>query len=140
MKDLNEKIKLHSRTEVIRDTLILQLKLLIDGLRDLFLMPVALFATIAGLILHKENPGRYLYRLLNYGKISEKWIGLFDEAQKDTMQQPDLQENSLNDLLNKTQSAFESKYIDESKKEKLLSSINNVLDNINTKINPNTKN
>jgi len=132
----NKKIQQHSRSEVIRDTIVLQLKLIVDGLRDLMLMPVVLFAAIAGLILHREQPGRYIYRVLSYGKISEKWIGLFDEASKDTMEPVDLKNNCLDEILKKTQNAIESKYIDEEKKQKLMNKLNNTLDEINTKLNP----
>jgi hypothetical protein len=132
--------KKHSRSEVIRDTFVLQLKLIVDGLRDLMLMPLVLIATISGLILHKNHSGRYLYRLLNYGKASEKWIGLFDEAEKDSLDPIDLtQDNSFDELLIRTQTAFESKYIDESKKQKLLDKLNFALDEINTKVNPQKK-
>ena len=132
----NKDTEQHSRSEVIRDTIVLQLKLIIDGIRDLLLMPVVFFATIAGLILHREQPGRYMYRVLSYGKISEKWIGLFDEASKDTMEPVDLKDNCLDEILKKTQSAIESKYIDEEKKQKLMDKLNNTLDEINTKLNP----
>ncbi len=139
MKEKKTDIEKHSRSEVIRDTFVLQLKLIVDGIRDLLLMPLVVFATISGLLLHKNNPGRYLYRLLSYGKATEKWIGLFDEAEKDSMQPLDIKEQSLDDLIKKTQSAFESKYVDETKKVKLLSKLNSALDEINTKINPEKK-
>jgi len=129
----------HSRTEVVRDTLVLQVKLIVDGLRDLFLMPIVLFASIAGLIFHKNNPGRYTYRVLSYGKMTEKWIGLFEEAQKDTMDPIELDNKSLDELLQKTQVAFESKYINENKKQKLVQRLNTVLDDINSKVNPEKK-
>lgn len=70
--------------------------------------------------MHSNQPGRYLYRLLSYGKASENWIGLFDEAEKDNMEPLELKENSLDELVKKTQAAFESKYINEDKKQKLL--------------------
>jgi len=133
------KPKIHSRSEVVHDTLVLQLKLIIDGLRDLMLMPLVLIASIYGLVMHKSNPGRYLYRLLSYGKASEKWIGLFDEAEKDHLDPVDLKSTSFDDLIKKTQNAFESKYINEEKKQKLLSKLNSTLDEINTKINPEKK-
>ena len=139
MKEKKTDIEKHSRSEVIRDTFVLQLKLIVDGIRDLLLMPLVVFATISGLLLHKNNPGRYLYRLLSYGKATEKWIGLFDEAEKDSMQPLDIKEQSLDDLIKKTQSAFESKYVDETKKVKLLNKLNSALDEINTKINPEKK-
>lgn len=129
----------HTRSEVIRDTIVLQLKLIIDGLRDLILMPVVFFAAIIGLILHREQPGRYVYRTLSYGKITEKWIGLFEEAQKDTMKPIDLKDNCLDEFITKTQTAIESKYIDADKKQKLLNKLNNTLDEINIKLNPETK-
>ncbi|VAW41931.1 hypothetical protein MNBD_GAMMA01-1434 [hydrothermal vent metagenome] len=125
--------------EVIRDTFVLQLKLIVDGVRDLLLMPLVLIATIFGLLKHQHNPGRYLYRLLSYGKASERWIGLFDEAKKDDMQPLDLQDKSLDEVLKKTQMAFESKYIDATKKQKLIDKLNLTLDEINIKINPEKK-
>ena len=41
-------VKTHSRSEVIRDTFVLQLKLIVDGFRDLLLMPAVFFATVFG--------------------------------------------------------------------------------------------
>lgn len=134
-----EKIKQQARSEVVRDAFVIQLKLIVDGVRDLLLMPLVVIATIGGLIMHREQPGRYLYRLLSYGKASEKWIGLFEEAEKDTMEPLDLKENSLDILVKKTQTALESKYINEEKKKKLLDKFNHALDEINTKVNPEKK-
>lgn len=135
----NSKVKEHSRSEVIRDALVLQLKLIVDGVRDLMLMPLVAIASLYGLIVHKNNPGRYLYRLLSYGKASEEWIGLFDEAEKDHLGPVDFKDKSFDEMIKKTQAAFESKYIDESKKKKLLGKLNSALDEINIKINPEKK-
>lgn len=135
----DKEVKQNSRSEVIRITIVLQLKLIVDGLRDLALMPLVLIATLFGLIKHKDNPGRYLYRLLSYGKASEEWIGLFDEAQRDKMEPVDLKEKSFDELLKKTQQTIESKYIDDSKKQKLLDKFNLALDEINLKLSPKTE-
>jgi hypothetical protein len=129
----------HNRSEVIRDAFVLQLKLIVDGFRDLMLMPLIFIAALAGLIMHKNKPGRYLYRLLSYGKASEEWIGLFEEADKDELDPVEIKAKSFDDLLKNTQTAFESKYIDESKKEKLMGKLSAALDEINTKINPQPK-
>jgi len=134
-----EKLKQQARSEVIRDAFVIQLKLIVDGVRDLLLMPLVVIATLSGLIMHREQPGRYLYRLLSYGKASENWIGLFEEAEKDTMEPLDLKEHSLDVLVKKTQTALESKYINEEKKKKLLDKLNHALDEINTKVNPEKK-
>ncbi|MFC3194667.1 hypothetical protein ACFODZ_10500 [Marinicella sediminis] len=129
----------NSRTEVVRDTIVLQLKLIVDGLRDLALMPLCLFAAIFGLIKHSERPGRYVYRLLSYGKLSERWIGLFDDARKDEMAPLKYQGKNFDDLLIKTQTAFESKYIDPEKKDLLVKKMNEALNEINGKLNSKNK-
>lgn len=128
----------HQRNEVIHDTVVLQLKLIVDGFRDLVLLPVCLVAGVWGLIRHQKNPGRYLYRVLSYGRLSEKWIGLFDEADKDIYEPIDYQDKKLNDILQKTQDVFESKYIDPAKKEQLMARLNLALNEVNTKLNPNS--
>lgn len=125
----------NSRTEVVRDTIVLQLKLIVDSLRDLALMPVCLVAAIFGLLKHSEKPGRYLYRVLSYGKMSEKWIGLFDDAKKDEMEPIKYEGKNFDDLLQKTQTAFESKYIDPEKKDLLVKKMNDALNEINGKLN-----
>ena len=135
----NQTPEKHSRSEVIYDMMVLQLKLIVDGLRDLMLMPLVLIASLAGLIMHKTSPGRYLYRLLSYGKASESWIGLFDEAEKDQMDPVDLNNSSFEDLIKKTQTAFESKYINDEKKQKLVAKLNGALDELNSKVNPEKK-
>ncbi len=126
----------HQRNEVIHDTVVLQLKLIVDGFRDLLLLPVCLVAGVWGLIRHQKNPGRYLYRVLSYGRLSEKWIGLFDEADKDIYPPLDYEDKKFHDLLQKTQDAFESKYVDPAKKEQLMDKLNGALNEINGKLNP----
>ena len=126
----------NQRSEVIRDTLVLQLKLIVDGFRDLALMPVCLVASIFGLIKHNKDPGRYLYRVLSYGRISERWIGLFDEAEKDTMAPLDYEGKNFDDLVQKTQTTLESKFIDPKTKEQLVEKLNAALNDINGKLSP----
>ncbi len=134
---MSEKSDPNSRTEVVRDTIVLQLKLIVDGLRDLALMPICFFAAVFGLIKHSERPGRYLYRVLSYGRMSEKWIGLFDDASKDSMEPIKYQGKNFDDLIQKTQTAFESKYIDPEKKDLLVKKLDAALNEINGKLNKN---
>ncbi len=134
---MSEKSDPNSRTEVVRDTIVLQLKLIVDGLRDLALMPICFFAAVFGLIKHSERPGRYLYRVLSYGRMSEKWIGLFDDARKDSMEPIKYQGKNFDDLIQKTQTAFESKYIDPEKKDLLVKKLDAALNEINGKLNKN---
>lgn len=63
---------------LIRDIGVLQFKLIIDGFRDLVLVPASLVAGIVSL-LNRQNdlPGDEFYRLVAVGKQSEDWINLF---------------------------------------------------------------
>jgi len=63
---------------LIRDVGVLQVKLVVDGLRDLVLVPASLIAGVVSLIRSKDGkPGPQFYRLLAIGKKSEHWINLF---------------------------------------------------------------
>lgn len=63
---------------LIRDVGVLQVKLLIDGFRDLLLLPASLIAGILSLLQsEKGRPGSQFYRLIAVGKQSEGWINLF---------------------------------------------------------------
>ncbi len=70
------------RWELLRDVARFQLKLLMDGLRDLLMSPVSLVAAAAGLLLEPRHPRRYFERALSFGRRTEEWINLFDRAQR----------------------------------------------------------
>ena len=66
------------RWTLIRDVAVLQVKLVVDGLRDLVLVPLSLIAGIVSLMSGEKGvPGTQFYRLLAVGKQSERWINLF---------------------------------------------------------------
>ena len=66
------------RWTLIRDVGVLQFKLLIDGLRDLMLVPLSLVAGLISLVQSKDGqPGPQFYQLLAWGKQTEIWINLF---------------------------------------------------------------
>jgi hypothetical protein len=66
------------RWVLLRDLGVLQVKLIVDGLRDLVLVPLSLVAGIVSLASSKDNrPGPQFYHLLAWGKQSEVWINLF---------------------------------------------------------------
>jgi hypothetical protein len=70
------------RWMLLRDIGVLQFKLLVDGLRDLILVPASLIAGIASLATASGGkPGMQFYRLLHFGKQSERWINLFGAEQ-----------------------------------------------------------
>ena len=66
------------RWTLIRDLFVFQAKLLVDGFRDLLLVPASLVAGILSLVSGaKDRPGPQFYRLVILGKQSEAWIDLF---------------------------------------------------------------
>ena len=66
------------RWTLIRDLAVLQVKLVVDGFRDLVLVPASLVAGIISLASGGTGgPGPQFYRLLSVGRQSEHWINLF---------------------------------------------------------------
>jgi hypothetical protein len=69
--------ELPGRWELIRDVLVFQLKLAIDAMRDVLLVPVSLIAGVADLVFGGERPGRIFQQVLALGRESEVIINLF---------------------------------------------------------------
>ncbi len=66
------------RWTMLRDLGVLQVKLIVDGLRDLVLVPLSLVAGVISIASSKDGrPGPQFYQLLAWGKQSEVWINLF---------------------------------------------------------------
>jgi hypothetical protein len=65
------------RWHLARDVIAFQFKLMMDGLRDLLLSPISILAALAGLLTDGDNPGRYFYRLMHFGRDTDRWINLF---------------------------------------------------------------
>jgi hypothetical protein len=82
--------EMSGRWTLIRDVAVLQVKLVVDGLRDLILVPLSLAAGIVSLVSGEKGvPGTQFYRLLAVGKQSESWINLFGAL---TNAPPDLEQ------------------------------------------------
>ena len=71
-----------NRWILIRDVSVLQVKLIVDGLRDLLLVPVSIAAGVLSLIRRGDRPGTEFYDLLRAGRRSERWINLFGAAER----------------------------------------------------------
>ncbi|PLX55650.1 MAG: hypothetical protein C0629_11500 [Chromatiales bacterium] len=69
-----------SRWAFIRDVAVFQGKLVIDGLRDLVLVPLSLAAAVLGMLAEPKDPGKKFYRVVALGRRSERWINLFGAA------------------------------------------------------------
>lgn len=66
-----------SRGALVRDVLIFQLKLSLDGLKDLVLSPVSLGAAAFDFVFRT----RMFYRVLRTGERFDLWLNLFSAAE-----------------------------------------------------------
>lgn len=63
------------RGVLIRDLMIFNLKLVIDGLKDLGLMQIAIVAAAADLLMDKQPP-RYFYKVMRLSERFDLWLNL----------------------------------------------------------------
>ena len=96
------------RWMLIRDTAVLQVKLVVDGLRDFLLVPASLIAAIVSLSTAKDGrPGPQFYQLLAIGKQSERSINLFgayDHAPDDITHHDPLGDMNIDELVGRVES------------------------------------
>jgi hypothetical protein len=69
------------RLALVRDAAVLQIKLLVDGLRDALLIPLSLLATLIGVFRGGSDCDREFRRVVKLGRRSERWINLFGHQQ-----------------------------------------------------------
>jgi hypothetical protein len=72
----------NERWQFLRDVLVFQLKMLLDNVRDLVLMPVAALAALSDLILRGDREGARFYRVLRWGWHSEKVIDVYSAIER----------------------------------------------------------
>lgn len=93
------------RWTMLRDLGVLQVKLIVDGLRDLILVPASLIAGVASLVSAKDGrPGPQLYHLLGFGKQTEAWInlfGAFKNAPEEIVQSQPFADADIDDIVGK---------------------------------------
>lgn len=96
------------RWTLARDIAVLQVKLIVDGLRDLVLVPASLVAGIISLASQENGrPGSQFYHLLSVGKQSERWINLFgalENAPPDLEQIEPFPDADMDELVGKLES------------------------------------
>ena len=71
------KEKSNPRIDLIRDTAVLQLKLVADGFRDAMLIPISIVAAFIGILRGGQDCDREFRRVIELGRRSERWINLF---------------------------------------------------------------
>lgn len=72
----------HDRSIVIRDMLVFQFKLVVDGVLDLVLLPVSLVVGLVSLIGSGPKSGSEFYDLMRAGRKAERWINLFGRVER----------------------------------------------------------
>ena len=101
------------RWTLIRDVVVLQAKLVVDGFRDLLLVPASLVAAIISLASgDKGRPGPQFYQLIGVGKQSERWIDLFkayENAPEELRRESEFAVSNMDELVDR----FESFVVDE---------------------------
>ena len=99
-----------ARQTLIRDAAVFQVKLVVDGLRDVLLVPVSIVGAIMSLIDSKDGqPGPQFYDVLAYGKRTEKWIDLFGALRdREAVELPE--EGSLDEVVNRMETYVIEEY------------------------------
>ena len=118
------------RWVLLRDLGVLQVKLVVDGLRDLILVPASLFAGVASLVSSRDGkPGLQFYHLLSFGKQTETWINLFGglkNSPEEIQHTASLGDGDIDELVRK----LESFVVDERKRGDLTRQAKQRLDKI----------
>jgi len=99
---------------LIRDVAVLQVKLLVDGARDLVLVPATLIAAVVSLAKSKDGqPGPQFYHLVGVGKQSERWInlfGAFENAPAEVVEENHFGDTDIDQIVSRMESFVVDEY------------------------------
>lgn len=84
------------RFGVFRDVVVFQVKLVVDGLRDVFLSPLSIGAALIDLLIPGDDGGKRFYSVVRFGRRTEQWINLFGAADRPG---PDIAPKGVDGLL-----------------------------------------
>ena len=73
-----------TRADLLWRLMVFQLKLLMDGIRDVALVPISLIAGVIGVVRGGPDADRPLESVLRFGRRTEVWINLFGHQQGNT--------------------------------------------------------
>lgn len=73
---------LPDRWELLRDAVVFQGKLFLDGIRDVVMGPVSLAAALLDLLGLGGRAGLHFYDAIRFGRRTEEWINLFGAADR----------------------------------------------------------
>lgn len=75
-----------SRWKLARDLAVFELKLALDGMKDLVLAPLALAAVVADMVMPAESRGVFLRAVIRIGERFEAWLNLYGLKRRDSTQ------------------------------------------------------
>jgi len=117
----------NTRGQLARAAAILQLKLLVDGMRDALLIPLSLVAALIGLLRGGDHADHEYQRVLKLGRRSERWINLFGNHTRAGRATPG---GSLDQLLERVESVVTEQYSKGRNTEEARAAIKAALDSV----------
>jgi hypothetical protein len=71
-----------TRWVILRDLLIFQIKLVLDGAKDIVIAPLSIAAAAVDIVFPGQRPGRFFYAVMRLGEHFDRWLSLFAAADK----------------------------------------------------------
>jgi hypothetical protein len=71
-----------SRWRLARDLGVFEVKLAVDGLKDIVLAPLALAAVVADMVMPAETRGVFLRAVIRIGEGFERWLNLYGSKRR----------------------------------------------------------
>ena len=71
-----------TRWVITRDLLIFQIKLILDGAKDILLSPLSIGAAVLDMLFPGPRPGHRFYAVMRMGEKYDRWLSLFAAADK----------------------------------------------------------
>lgn len=72
----------HSRAVLLRDLAIFQVKLVLDGMKDIVLMPLTIGAAAIDIAFPGARPGHRFYLVMALGERFDRWLNLFSASDR----------------------------------------------------------
>ncbi len=113
-RDLADTDRTARRWALARDVIVLQLKLVLEGMRDVLLGPLGLIAGLAGVLTNSERPARLFRGVLRGALRFDQWLKLYGALERRSPHDPDEPalppKTSADDWLDKIEQAVVDQY------------------------------
>ena len=79
------------RTDLIRDVVVFQVKLWVEGVKDVVLIPLSLGAVLIDMLVRRRRERCALYAVMRLGDRFERWVNLYgplDNASNGSLDTP----------------------------------------------------